>query len=174
MSQSYEVSALVALSPQQAFVLAHSLGSDRTTWDTQVVKRMLLREATSLDEGAHVFERVRNGRRLILRQDIWLPGQLSSASMVKGPWWLDAYGEGWHFSPVGDETRVTWKITFAHKAPVFAPQLERGMVEALKRELDVRMADFRAASRDVGLMERLATGELAPDARHRDVARGRA
>lgn len=167
MSQSYEASALVALSPDHAFALAHSLGSDRTAWDTQVVSRMLLRDATQLGEDALVFERVRNGRRVILRQDMWLPGQLSSASMVKGPWWLAQYGEGWHFTPVGDETRVTWKVTFAHSATVLAPQLEAAIVARLRLELETRMEDYSAASRDADLMARIESGVLPADARHR-------
>lgn len=172
MSQSYEVSALVALSPERAFALAHSLGSDRTSWDTQVLKRWLLRDATELGEGALVFERVRNGRRVILRQDMWLPGQLSSATMVKGPWWLEQYGEGWHFTPVGEQTRVTRKVTFAHRAPVLAPQLEAMVYAPLRLELHTRMEDYAAASRDTELMARIDSGQLPANARHRDAVAG--
>lgn len=171
MSQSYEASALVALSPDHAFALAHSLGSLRTVWDTQVVKRMLLRDATELGEGALVFERVRNGRRVILQQDLWIPGQLSSATMVKGPWWLKQYGEGWHFTPVGDETRVTWKVTLSHRSPVFATQAEVPLTAALRFELTNRMDDYAAAARDADLMAQIVAGVLSPDARHRDVRR---
>lgn len=168
MSQSYEVTATVPLTPEEAFALAHTLGPDRTAWDTRVVKQLLLRDATRLGRGAQVFVRLDDGLRLIQEYDHWMPGQLSSTRLVKGPWWLESYGEGWHFAPTDGGTRVTWKTTFRHRLPVFGPQAEHVMLVKLRALLEARMDDFRAAARDVELVERATAGSLPHGARHRD------
>lgn len=168
MSQSYEASATVPLSPEEAFALAHTLGPDRTSWDTHVVKQLLLRDATRVESGAQVFVRLDDGLRLIQEYDLWVPGQLSSTRLVKGPWWLDSYGEGWHFSPADGGTRVTWKVSFRHRLPVFGPQAEQVMAVKLHAQLDGRMSDYQVAARDVDLVERASSGWLPYGARHRD------
>ncbi|WP_282826608.1 SRPBCC family protein [Gulosibacter sediminis] len=168
MSQSYEVTATVPLTPEEAFALAHTLGPDRTAWDTRVVKQLLLRDATSLGSGAQVFVRLDDGLRLIQEYDLWLPGQLSSTRLIKGPWWLESYGEGWHFTPTNGGTRVTWKVTFHHRLPVFGPQAEQVMLVKLRAQFEARMEDFRAAARDVELIERATAESLPHGARHRD------
>jgi hypothetical protein len=168
MSQSYEASTTVPLSPAEAFALAHTLGPDRTVWDTRVEKQLLLRDATELGQGTQVFQRLTDGLRLIHEYDLWLPGQLSSTHLVKGPWWLDAFGEGWHFTEADGGTRVTWKVTFRHRLPVFAPQAEAALLPRLRQTLDARMLDYRAAALDADLVERAASGVLPVGARHRD------
>ncbi|SJM71742.1 SRPBCC family protein [Gulosibacter sp. 10] len=168
MSQSLEATATVALTPQEAFALAHTLGADRIAWDGHVEKRMLLRDARRIERGVQVFERVRDGRRMILEYDVWYPGQVSSNRMVKGPWWLADYGEGWHFTPVDGGTRVTWKIAYRHRSPVLAEQMAAAMRVLFRHELDARMADFAAAALDSGLVRDALAGELPRFARHRD------
>lgn len=168
MSQSYEATATVPLTPEEAFALAHTLGPVRTDWDSHVEKQLLLRDATALGEGAQVFQRLTDGLRLIHEYELWVPGQLSSTRLVKGPWWMDGYGEGWHFREHVGGTRVTWKVTFAHKLPVFAPQAEQLLAMRLRAQLDARMADFKAAALDVELIERAMAPELPFGARHRD------
>ncbi|MDJ1372041.1 SRPBCC family protein [Gulosibacter molinativorax] len=168
MPQSLEASAIVNLTPDEAFALAHTLGADRISWDSHVEKRMLLRDARALDRGVQVFERVNDGRRLILEYDVWFPGQVSSNHMVKGPWWLADYGEGWHFKAVDGGTKVTWKITYRHAAPFLSEQLGAAMKLSFRTELDQRLADFVAASLDADLVQDAVSGKLPKYARHRE------
>lgn len=168
MAHSLEASATVSLSPDEAFALAHTLGADRIAWDSHVEKRMLLRDAREPGRGVQIFERVRDGRRLILRYDVWFPGQVSSNRMVKGPWWLADYGEGWHFRAVEGGTSVTWKITYRHRAPVLSEQVGAVMKLSFRSELDQRMADYVAASLDADLVRDAVSGKLPRFARHRD------
>ncbi|WP_192497085.1 SRPBCC family protein [Gulosibacter chungangensis] len=168
MPHSLEATATVTLSPEEAFALAHTLGADRIAWDSHVEKRMLLGDARSIDRGVKVFERVKDGRRVILEYDVWFPGQLSSNRMVKGPWWLASYGEGWHFHETAGGTKVTWKITYEHAAKVLSDQLGAVMKLSFKSELDERMADFVAASLDAALVRDAVSGQLPKFARHRD------
>ncbi len=168
MPHSLEATAIVNLSPKEAFALAHTLGADRISWDSHVEKRMLLKDARRLDKDVQVFERVMDGRRVILEYDVWFPGQLSSNRMIKGPWWLESYGEGWHFKPVEGGTQVTWKISYQHASRVLAEQLGSVMKLSFKTELDQRMADFVAASLDADLVQDAVSGKLPKFARHRD------
>lgn len=168
MPHSLEASATVNLSPDEAFALAHTLGADRVAWDSHVEKRMLLGDARTLGLGTKVFERVKDGRRVILQYDVWFPGQLSSNRMVKGPWWLASYGEGWHFHEAAGGTKVTWKISYEHAAKVLSEQLGAVMKLSFKSELDERMADFVAASLDADLVADAVSGKLPKFARHRD------
>ncbi|MGO1544550.1 MAG: SRPBCC family protein [Gulosibacter sp.] len=171
MAQSLEASATVALSPEEAFALAHTLGADRIAWDSHVEKRMLLRDAQELGRGVQVFERVNDGRRVILKYDVWFPGQVSSNRMVKGPWWLADYGEGWHFTEVDGGTKVTWKITYKHAARALGDQIGGVMKLVFRSELDQRMDDYVAASLDADLVRDSVDalhGQLPRFARHRD------
>lgn len=168
MPQSLEASAIISLSPDEAFALAHTLGADRVAWDSHVEKRMMLRDARQLDRGVQVFERVRDGRRVILQYDVWFPGQLSSNRMVKGPFWLADYGEGWHFTEVEGGTKVTWKITYRHAARALGSPVGSLMKFTFRAELDQRMADFVAASLDADLVRDAVSGALPKHARHRD------
>ncbi|RRJ87467.1 hypothetical protein EG850_03975 [Gulosibacter macacae] len=172
MSQQLEASAWVPLDTETAFALAHTLGDDRTAWDSEVESRMLIRAHRELGPGAQVFERVGNGRRVIVEVDVWHPGQLSSTKLIKGPWWLAEYGEGWHVRPDEDGSRVTLKLTWRHAAPLFADAASATLRASLREELDRRMADFVVASEDATLVsrvrDRMRSGELAPGARHRE------
>lgn len=168
MPHSLEASAIVNLSPDEAFALAHTLGADRVAWDSHVEKRMLLRDARKIDRGVQVFERVNDGRRLIVQYDVWFPGQVSSNRMVKGPWWLADFGEGWHFKAVEGGTKVTWKLTYRHAARVLSEPLGALMKLSFRAELDQRMADYVAASLDADLVRDALTGGLPKFARHRD------
>ena len=168
-----EASTLVPLSPADAFALAHTLGDDRRAWDPDVVERMLIRDHREVGPGAHVFERVRNGRRVILRYDVWYPGEVSAAVLVKGPFWLAEYGEGWHVAPatLPDGTpgsRVVWKLTWRHALPVLRDRASAAMTAGFRSELDRRLAAFTDAAADEELLRRVRSGELPAGARHRD------
>lgn len=168
MPHALEATAVVPLTLDEAFALAHTLGDDRTSWDNSVEKRMLLRDSTRLGLGAHVFERVRNGRRVILEYDVWYPGQVSSARMVKGPFWLGDYGEGWHFSGVDGGTRVTAKVTYRHAAKLLEAPVGAAMKFSFRTELDARMDDYINAARDIELVRRAVSSDLPLHARHRN------
>ena len=173
MAQQLESTAFVPLDPATAFALAHTLGDDRTAWDAGVVSRMLLREHRELGPGTLVFERARNGRRVILEIDVWHPGELSSARLVKGPFWLADYGEGWRVRPARDGlgregAEVTGKLTWRHSAPVLADAVAATMRAAFRAELDERLAALAAAAEDAALVERVRSGRLPRGARHRE------
>lgn len=168
-----EASALVPLSPADAFALAHTLGDDRRAWDADVVERMLLREHRDVGPGALVFERVHNGRRAILRYDVWFPGEVSATSLVKGPFWLAEYGEGWHVAPAtlpdgAPGSRVVAKLVWQHALPVLREGAGSTLTAAFRAELERRMAGFEDAARDAALLERVRSGRLPRGARHRD------
>lgn len=102
MSQQLEAATVVPLDAETAFALAHSVGDIRTGWDDTLVKRMLVRGAREPGADAVVFERARDGRRMLLRTETWFPPQLSAARMIKGPAWLADYGEGIHVTALDD------------------------------------------------------------------------
>ena len=172
MAQQTEASVIVPVDIDTAFALAHTLGNDRTAWDTQVERRMLIRDHRRVQRGAQVFERVDNRRRVIVEYDSWFPPQQSSTRLLKGPFWLAEYGEGWHFSPAEAGTRVTLKLTWRHSAPLFAEAAARTLKQAFTAEVQQRLADLLAACEDASFVERVrardTAGELPPNARHRD------
>lgn len=173
MAQQLESTAFVPVDPATAYALAHALGDDRTAWDPAVVRRMLLREHRELGPGALVFERVRSGRRVILEIEAWHPPELSSARMVKGPFWLGDYGEGWRVRPARDGlgregAEVTGKITWQHALPVLADAAAATLRAAFRAELDARLAALATAAEDAALVARVRSGRLPANARHRD------
>lgn len=173
MPQQYESTVFLPVDPATAFALVHTLGDDRTAWDRDVVARMLIREHRELAPGALVFERVRNGRRVILEIEVWHPDALSSARLVKGPFWLADYGEGWRVRPGRDAqgregSLVTGKVTWRHAAPVLADAAGAAMRGAFAGELDSRLASLEAACGDAALLDRVRSGRPAANSRHRE------
>ncbi len=171
MAQQTEASVVIPVDIDTAFALAHTLGDDRTAWDTQVERRMLIRDHRRVERGALVFERVANRRRVIVEYDSWFPPQQSSTHLVKGPFWLAEYGEGWHFAPAEGGTRVTHKLIWRHSAPAFAEAAALTLKRSFTAEVHQRLADLLSACEDASLIEQVRqrgdADELAPHARHR-------
>lgn len=175
MSEHIEVSTSLPIDPDSAFALVHTVGDDRTCWDHQTEARMLIRDHREVKLGAQVFERVSNRRRVIVEYDSWYPSRQSSTHLLKGPFWLAEYGEGWHVQPAEGGSRVTLKITWRHASPIFANAAAAAMSSAFTAEARERIADLLVASEDAELVARVrkraATGELPANARHRDLSR---
>lgn len=150
-----EATAIVPLSPAEAFALAHEVGEARAAWDPAVVASRWLRRATAPAEGAAMFTKSQSGRRRILRFELVDPDRLTSARLVKGQPWLADYGEGLRFEPADSGgTTVTWKIVFKLRSPILARPLGQLIEPSFARELDSRLAGFQRAAAALASSER--------------------
>ncbi|MGO2112255.1 MAG: SRPBCC family protein, partial [Pseudoclavibacter sp.] len=113
-----EASAIVPLSPADAFTLAHTVGDERAAWDPAIAVSRWLRGATGPAEGAAVFTKAPSGRRRILRYELVEPNRLSSARLIKGQSHLADYGEGVRVEPDDHGSTITWKVVFKLRTPV--------------------------------------------------------
>lgn len=155
-----EASVLVPLSVDAAFALAHTVGEARS-WDPGVVRSEYIRGASSPVPGAHSFTKTPSGRRMILELRVVHAPLVSAAEMVKGPNWLSSFGEGWRFEAVDGGTKATWKFAYKLASPVFASSLGAATKPVLERELQQRVAAFKARAEELADTHSSASGQTS-------------
>ena len=141
-----EVTVDVPLSPADAFAVATAVGEERAAWDPEVSHRRWVRGASRPVDDAVLFTRSPAGVRLLLRYEHVHAGTQFTLRMIKGPASLDAYGEGWRFTPViAGGTRVTVVETYRLRVPILRRQVGALTVPFRRRALRRRLESFADA-----------------------------
>lgn len=159
-----ESTLVLATDAATAFALAHQVGAARADWDPAVAASRWIRGAEGVAPGAAVFIRSPRGSRRILRFELVEPGIISSARMIKGPWYLASYGEGLRFRQLPDgTTAVTWKLALHLRLPVAAKAAGRLVRPALELQLRARLAGLQAAAAAVASSGPARPGQAAAE-----------
>lgn len=141
-----EATVYVPIAPERAFELAHSLGVERASWDPGAATSRFVRGAEEDEQGTIRFIKGRDGMRFLLQTTAWHEPAASACKMVKGPSWLESYGESIRVEDTACGTKVTWKHTATVKR-AFLPKLTAAGIEQwITARTNRRMAGFESAA----------------------------
>lgn len=141
-----EATVYVPIAPERAFELAHSLGVERAAWDPGAASSRLIRGAEEEGRGTIRFIKGRDGMRFLLETTAWHEPAASACSMVKGPAWLERYGESIRVEDTASGTRVTWKHTATVKRALLPNLTSAGIEQWLTARVNRRLHGFESAA----------------------------
>jgi hypothetical protein len=150
-----ESSVIVPVPPDVAFDVSQTTGDVRLRWDPFIRRQHFLNDATAPDRGVRTLTVHRLGFRMVSEYVSYQRPTNVGMKMVTGPWFFSRLGGGWRFSPVDgqpDQTLAVWRYNFSCRPRLLAPLAERIGARVLQRDIDRRIAGYRRACSDPGVL----------------------
>lgn len=148
----------------------------RLDWDPFVKAQRALDGAPRADKGVRTETLSRHRLRMVTRYLTFRRPTLVGMKMEEGPWFFRTFSGSWRFEELGpDRTRVAFRYNFACRPKVVAPVAEAIGRWYLGRDIQRRLAAFKAACDDGALLERVRAeraeaGPVGGDVSARDPA----
>jgi hypothetical protein len=136
-----------------AFAISQTTGALRRSWDPFIHEQHLLDGATHPGKGVRTQTTSRHRLTMVSEYTSYRPPTQVGMKMVDGPAFFAAFGGGWSFTPVDDDTTdAVWRYTFTIRPRWLAPIADRIGVWLLGRDIAARIGAFRNACRDPAIV----------------------
>ncbi|MFV0457332.1 MAG: SRPBCC family protein [Actinomycetales bacterium] len=154
--------AWVPLPPTEAFAVSQTTGALRLQWDPFIRAQHLI-DADRPAVGVRTWTRARLGPSMISEYRSYRPPTSVGMTMVRGPWFFEAFGGGWRFNGETRDsvpgTRARWKYTFTVRPRWLARVGEPIGLWLLGREIDARIRAFARACADARIVAAACDGD---------------
>lgn len=156
-----EATRVVPVPIEVAFAVSQSHGAVRLRWDPFIHDQRLM-NAVRPDTGVRTQTTSRHRLRMVSEYTSFRPPHRVGMKMVRGPWFLGAFGGGWTFTTDGPSDRpttmatvttvATWRYTFTVRPHWLRPIGNPVGSWLLRRDIEARISAFASACLDPGVV----------------------
>ena len=150
-----EQRVVVQVPVDDAFVLSQSQREVRYAWDPFVSRQELLKGATTPDRGVQTLTKSKHGFSMVSEYTSLRRPEQVGMKMVSGPPFFSAFGGGWAFRAIDDNScEVIWRYTFTIK-PAWLSKIADPIGKwVLGKDIRKRIDGFAAGCADPELIAR--------------------
>jgi len=150
-----ESSITIPVPIDDAFSLSMSQQDVRYEWDPFVVEQRLLNNAERPARGVQSLTKSRHRLSMVSEYTAYNRPKQVGMKLVKGPPFFSAFGGGWSFKALDENTTVaTWRYTFTIRPTWLAPIANPIGSWLLGRDIDKRLAHFAKGCTNPDLVAR--------------------